>query len=232
VLIPDSDQITELPPFRFSFFDPEAKAYQTLTHPAIPLQVRAAGALPTPVVAASPEAQQREEQERDIVHIKTRIGNVMAASPVLIRQPWFLVLSVLPVLLYAGSVVWRRRTDTLANNPRLRRKRDVDALVHKGLHDLKRQAAANDPDAFFANVFRLLQERIGERLDVPASSITESVIDEQLRQRQLPKETCDQLHELFQTCNLARYASARSSQELNALVPKVEQSLRDLEEMR
>ena len=35
-------------------------------------------------------------------------------------------------------------------------------------------------DEFFAVLFRLLQEQLGERLDLPASAITEAVIEERL----------------------------------------------------
>ena len=45
----------------------------------------------------------------------------------------------------------------------------------------------------------LLQEQLGERLDLPASAITEAVIEEHLRPRNVPETPLAQLHELFQT---------------------------------
>jgi len=42
-------------------------------------------------------------------------------------------------------------------------------------------------EAFFATLFRLLQEQLGERLELPASSITEAVIEEHLRPRGVPE---------------------------------------------
>jgi hypothetical protein len=72
---------------------------------------------------------------------------------------------------------------------------------------------------------------LGERLDLPASAITEAVIDERLRDRNLPLETLNALHELFQTCNLARYASQKTSQELASLIPQLEAVLRELQKL-
>jgi len=40
------------------------------------------------------------------------------------------------------------------------------------------------------------------------------------------------LHELFQTCNLARYAPIKSSEQLSALIPKLEGVLRDLQNLK
>ena len=70
---------------------------------------------------------------------------------------------------------------------------------------------------------------MGERLDLPASAITEAIIDERLRGRNLPEPVLSELHELFQVCNLARYAPHKSSQELAALIPRLESVLKALQ---
>ena len=84
-------------------------------------------------------------------------------------------------------------------------------LVASGMDDLKKYAAANQPDEFFATLFRLLQEQLGERLDCPASAITENVIDEHPVLRGAPKTTLEGLREHFHLCNQARYAPVRGA---------------------
>ena len=81
-------------------------------------------------------------------------------------------------------------------------------------------------------MFRLLQEQLGERLDLPASAITEAVIEEHLQPRRVPEATIAPLHELFQTCNFARYAPIRTSQELAAIIPKAQAVLRELQDLK
>jgi hypothetical protein len=233
VVVPQSADIKALPPVSFSFFDPDQKAYRTLTQPAIPLVVRAGGAAPAPVVAAtSRSAAENPPPAQDIVHIKPRLGAVAQIAPPLLLQPWFLAIQAVPLLAWLSALVWRRRTESLANNPRLRRRRQVAQLIRQGLGDLRRLAAANKSDDFFAMLVRLLQEGLGERLDLPASAITEAVIEEHLRPRGVPESTLTSLHELFQTCNLVRYAPIRTSQELAAIVPKLEAVLRDLQGLK
>ena len=73
-----------------------------------------------------------------------------------------------------------------------------------------------------------MQEQIGERLDLPASAITEAIVDERLKPAGLADPTCAALHELFQTCNVARYAPVQTSQELAALVPRLEAVIQEL----
>lgn len=233
IITPESTDIKELPPFSFSFFDPDAKSYHTLSQPGVKLTVRPGGNAPTPVIAAtSKSTSDAPPLQQDIVPIKPRLGTVTQPGSGISRQKVFLALNTLPALAFIGAVIWRKRTDALTNNPRLRRQRQVAGTIRGGLERLRNLAAQNKSDEFFAELVHLLQEKLGERLDCPASAITEAVIDERLRPRGLPDTTLEELHALFQSCNLARYAPIKSSHELAAVIPKLESALKKLEEVK
>ena len=232
VITPQNHEVRELAPLEFSFFDPEQKQYRTLTGPAIPLAVRnaAVAAAPPPVptnAAANAEAPPAD----DILHIRPQFAAGSGAA-LLVRSPWFIGLQVVPVIAWLALFISRKRRESLANNPRLRRQREVAAKIRDGLKELHSLAAAQNSDQFFATLFRLLQEQIGERVDMPASAITEAVIDERLRHGNLPTATVDELHDLFQMCNQARYAPQKTSQELSAIIPRAETVLRELQRLR
>jgi hypothetical protein len=233
VIVPQNADIKELPPISFSFFDPDARSYRTLTQPAIKLVVRssASAAAPT-VVAAGRGAQDNPPPKEDIVPNKQHWGTVAQLGPPLVQQPWFLALQGVPLLAWVSALVWRKRADQLANNPRLRRQRLVAIIIRNGLVQLRQLATAQKSDDFFAALFRLLQEQLGERLDLPATAITEAVIEEQLRPRQVAEGVLAPLHDLFQICNLARYAPFKTRQELAAMIPKLETVLGELQKLK
>jgi len=141
-------------------------------------------------------------------------------------------LQGVPALAFVSALVWRKRAENLANNPRLRRQRLVDQIIRNGLGQLRQFAAEQKSDDFFGTLFRLLQERLGERLNVPASAITEAVVEERLRPAKVPDSTLAPLQDLFQTCNLARYAPIKTSQELAAIIPRVETVLNELQKIK
>jgi hypothetical protein len=233
IVVPQNSDLKALPPFSFSYFDPERKSYRTLTQPGMALVVRPGGTTLIPnVAAANRAAQDNPPLSQDIVPIKQRLGAVSPGSPPLLERPGFLALQSVPVLALLCSIAWRKRGESLANNPRLRRRRQVAQIVRDGLDDLRRLAAENNSEGFFATLFRLLQEQLGERLNLPASAITEAVIEEHLRPKGVPEATVTAVHELFQRCNLARYAPVKSSQELAALIPRLETVLRELQEVK
>jgi tetratricopeptide (TPR) repeat protein len=230
VITPLNAQVTQIPAFSFSFFDPDSGSFRTLTHPAIPLSVHPTAATPQPTVIASgaplPDAQQ---QNQDIVHIKPLLGRVGAIAPPLIRQPLYLMLQSFAPLAWICAVLWRRQKDKLAANPRLRRHREAARLVRQGVADLSRFAAANDVEKFYATVLRLLQEQLGERLDLPAPAITEAVLEDC---KGLDAAAVASARDLFHACEQYRYTPEHTARELASLIPKVRTALDVLRNIR
>jgi hypothetical protein len=231
IISPQNSDMHELPALSFSFFNPDDSRYHTLTQPAVPLTVRAAGSTPVPAMA-SKNTPAENQAPQDVLPLKQAPGVLVRNHVPLVAQPVFLAVQSLPVLAFLGAFVWRKRTDSLANNPRLRRQRAVAQLIASGMDDLKKYAAANQPDEFFATLFRLLQEQLGERLDCPASAITENVVEDHALLRGAPAGTRETLRELFQLCNQARYAPVRGTSELNSVAAQFEKAVKELREVK
>jgi BatD DUF11 like domain len=229
IISPLNNDVHELPALTFSFFNPEDGQYHTLTHGAVPLTVKAAGATALPQIATT---KTEEKPAQDILPIKENLGALEKSAVPLIVSPKFLALQSLPVLALLAAFVWRKRADNLANNPRLRRQRAVAQLMEIGVSDLKKFAAGNKPEEFFALLFRLLQEQLGERLDCPASAITENVVEEHLLLRSGPVPLQHGLRELFLLCNQARYAPVRGSAELNSVAAQCEKLIGELQNLK
>lgn len=232
VVTPQRAGISQIPPLVFSFFDPNARAYKTIQGPAIPITVKATGqgqAQPT-VVADQGTPVENQRPAMDIVHIKATPGAFATLGPPAAARPWFLGLLIAPIALWGAASLWRQREQKLANDPRARRRRDVARYVSETLPQLRTQAAGKQSDAFFATTFRLLQEQLGERLNLPAAAITEAVVDEQLPKVGASKGLIDALREIFQACNQARYAGATGAG-MEALIPKIESTLSDIQKL-
>jgi tetratricopeptide (TPR) repeat protein len=217
VISPENVGVKEIPAFAFSYFDPASGSFHTLTHPAISLHVLPTAATPQPTVAAAATPAQTPPPAQEIVNIKLRPGPVALAGPPLLQRPGFLAWQAVAPLAWICALLWRRQKDHLANNPQLRRRREVARLVQQGLAELSARARAQDAGGFYATVFRLLQEQLGERLDLPASAITEAVLEE-ARGRGLSEPAETRLRELFHACNQFRYTPEHAAQELPSLL--------------
>ena len=231
--VPETMDAQQLPPYKFAFFNPDTGAYRTLEQPAVPLVVRpSAASLPPPSLPGGTVAGDNPATNTDILNIKPFPGQVVPVESPLVIRPWFLALQGVPLAAWLGLLVRRKQGESLAANPRLRRQREVERTIHNGLKDLHREANANEAEKFFATLFHLLQERLGERLDLPASAITEAVLDERLVPLGVPEEMLARWRELFQTCNQARYARQSTNEELMSLIPKVESAMAELKDLK
>lgn len=233
VVIPQSVQVTELPSIRFSYFDPASASYKTLVKAALPLTVRRGAMVPAyPGMRDATGSDAGEPvAEREIVHIKTRLGTYGAIQSPLVTRPWFLGFHALPLVAWLGTMCWRWRQKKLAADPILRRRKQVSRIIRQGLLGLREAADANDPEVFFGIVFRLLQERLGEKSGLPASAIDEMNLDDVLRGRG-DDSLLAEVHGLFRACNAARYAPGRVNETLDSFIPKVEEVLSRIERLK
>ncbi len=219
-LVPQNAEVKAVPALIFSYFDPVHATYVSLTNPPIPLLVRPVGGR-GPVLAAAQSAP----PPREIVHLKPRLGPVaVTASPSALPAGFWLAVTA-PVGLWLAVSGWRRHRQRLEADPRRRRQRAVARQVRQGLRELDTLAARGDAAGFFALVFRLLQEQLGEKLNAPAASITEAVVDERLVPSGADAALCGGLHALFQACNQARYAPTGAPQDLRVTAERVRRTL-------
>jgi hypothetical protein len=217
VTIPQKATITELPSLEFSYFDTVEGAYRSLVHPAIPLKV-----LPSQIVSSNAGSSQSnydvmglpKPKPKDLVPIKAFLGKVVAKeSPWVLQSSFYWAQLVPPILLGLAWVV-RRQKERSSQDVLGRRRRHVEKFTRKHLPELEKLARKNDSDSFFELLFRLLQTRLSQSMDLPAASITEAVLDEPQRVGNISNSDVELLHTLFQACNQARYAPIDSSQQL------------------
>ncbi len=233
VVIPNNAEITEVPEIRFSFFDPLEKSYKTLTQAPTPLAVTPnTQAVSQPTIIAGQTSTERPLNiATNIVHIKPRLGTPMVATTPWLQRPSFIWFNLIPIAAWLtawGIQIQRTRSD---RNPRAKRRKQVQAQVASGIGEMRQLAQANQSDAFFALLFRLLQEQIGERIQQPASAITEAVIDAQLKNAFAEPSDLASLERLFHACNQSRYAPVESTEELNQLTEEAAQILTALQNL-
>lgn len=233
VVIPQNHEIAALPPFEFSFFDPEGKSFRTVRTTPLPLKVKpsAGAALPLPTLSGVTNRAERVPRPPEIAPIKVHLGRMARSDTPLFQRPPFLLAQAIPPLLWLALLGRRKYLETLAANPKRVRQRRTARLVADGLRQLRDHAAANDSESFYATVFKLLQEQIGERLDLPASAITEAVVDERLARHDLDPALLAAVRDLFQECNLARYAPPSQTTSLASRLDAIQATLRQLQSL-
>ena len=160
VLIPLAPGAQDIPPVRFSFFDPRTGTYRSIASPPIPIQVARGAegsAGPPGVLVAQSDVRQLR---RDIHFIKQAPDGLKDLSAPLYRSPWFAVLVLLPLATDLGVFVYARTRDSQRANARQRRERRARALARRRLKEARRRMAPSTARAFYAEVTQALTEYV------------------------------------------------------------------------
>ena len=208
VLIAKSTDVKQLPAVSLVYFDPVTEKYQVVTRDPIPLVVKAGTAGASAVLSSLPGTRPAETLGQDIVYIKEDFGPRANAKP-LCATPTFWAFNVVPVFSLLGFAVWKRRADRLQGDVAYARRSRAGRRARKLL------ATATTHE----QIQQALQSYLGDRLNIPASGITGSVVEE----HKLPVTVA----EIFQTCDAVRFAGAQT--DLAALKRNVEQVIDELE---
>ncbi len=221
VLIAKNTTVKQLPEIRLAYFDPIAQQYQTTSQNPIPLVVKAGGG-GTTIVGGGPAVRAAEKLGQDIVYLKGELGPAGAAVP-FCSTPAFWLLNFLPIASLAGLTVWKRRADRLRGDVAYARRSRAANNARKRL------AGARDYD----QVQRALQGYLGDRLNIPDSGITASVIDEQLVPRGLNGDVVGRLKACFEACDNARFAGLDNNEAaMRATADNVKGLIDELETIR
>ena len=238
VLVPDSAEVKELRWPAISFWDPDAKRYDTLQPRAIALNVRPGqtlqaqpgGNLPA-AAAASPAPKPVANEFRPP---ETRLGTLAMLRPSVVTQPWFLGLLIAPAAAYlALSGVMKVRARPRDTSRTVRQQRE--AALNAALRSLAQHATAADAVTFFHVLNTALQERLSLTLGGTSGSFTPEIVETRLARLGLPEDDLARLQRLFAALDQARYSPVASTATLESLRADAEgadAALRKLETSR
>lgn len=208
VLSPLAPGRQDIPPIRFSWFDPSRRAYAETTSEAIPIVVSRGKEGPA-IARGGGELTRREVAAfgRDVRYIKSATALGAAGAP-FHRSLTFATLMATPVLLNAGLLLMMRRRERMLTNAGLVRGRRAPAFARRRLKQARRLLSAGTAREFHQEVARALTGYVGDKLDLSPSGLTHESIDVLLAERGVDGATRSDLQKCLETCDFARFAPA------------------------
>jgi hypothetical protein len=189
-----------IPPLSFSYFDPETATY--VTRNTTPIFVDVAQVANPTAVAAAAAAPTGNADRTDFYPDRVEAGSFVSTLQPLFLRPWFIILNVLVWGALAAVFCSLRRRARLTADPRLARARQADRAIHDQLIEMDSAIQHAQTPAFFAAARRALQQRLGERWDLPPETITLTEINSRLNGH------ADGIRPVFQMADQVAYSHA------------------------
>jgi hypothetical protein len=175
ILIPQSTDLTEVPGFTYSTFDPQTGAYTNIDLEALPVSVSPSenpvetGAY---LPAGGSSAPERDLVPEKVLPLKPEIGHMEPSNtPLWARPVYWLTNGAIGITLLTFAL-WQLRRKRLRTDNRLARRHAGSRQVRKALQKAQSAAKAGDPDAFHPAARYALQECICHLSNKPLEAKT------------------------------------------------------------
>lgn len=175
ILIPQSIELTEVPGFTYSTFDPETGAYSSSDLETIPIRVSPSenpvetGAY---LPAGDSSAPERDRIPEKVLPLKPDIGHYEPSRhPLWARPVYWLTNGAIGIVLLTFAL-WQLRRKRLRTDNRLARRHAGSRQVRKALQKAQTAAKAGDPDVFHPAARYALQECICHLSNKPLEAKT------------------------------------------------------------
>jgi hypothetical protein len=202
-IVPTTDSLHQIPAIAFSYFDPDAGEYITLTSDPIPIELakssrKSAASVPTTVdtrqVTAQPQAG-----PGNLAPLHTEQGKTVTALVPLYTKSWFIVAMALALICLIAAWVLYIRRRRLEKDPTILQNRELRSRLNNHLEKMQQAMSEGKQSEFIHHGRAAIQHQYGILKDQEAQSITLADLEQWL-----PEE--NPLLEIFNRLEHAGYS--------------------------
>ena len=213
-----------IPALSFSYFDPETARYVTRTTAPIAIDVAPVANQSAAISAPPSIAQANGADQPEFSPNRVEPGSFTPTLRPLFLQSWFVGANVLALATLAAIHFFVRRRALRDRDPQAIRARLAERAIHDQLVAMDSAMQHAQTSAFFASARRALQQRLGERWNLPPETITLTEINARLN------GVADGIRPVFQMADQVAYSHENlPSDDLAGWKRVVTEELRELE---
>lgn len=205
LVIPRHSGQYTIPAVEFQFFDPKSGSYKTVKTDEYTLNVAKGqgGESQTSVSYVNKEDLKYVGQD---VRFHATPASLKSDSSQFFGSLMFWLLMSLPlvILLIVLGVSHKRIADS-ANAAKVRVKK-ASSVATKRLKVARKLLSDNKKNEFYEEMMRALYGYFGDKLSIPVANLSKDNIEDELKHRNVAEEHVNQVIELLDDCEFARYA--------------------------
>lgn len=232
LVIPRHPGKFDLGVLEFSYFDPSAKKFKTITSDPILINVlKSDGSANDNVTYSSANKEDIKILGEDIRFIHTTPLQTVKSSNTFYGSVLFYILLISAPILLIIVAIFRNKLRAANRDIVGMKKKKANKIASKLLVSAKKSLAAQNKNAFYEDISKALFGYIGNKLNIAPSELNQNNIKEQLSAIQVSENTISSLIETIELCDMARFAPVSvSDQEVYGkaenIINKIEEEVR------
>lgn len=212
ILIPRIEGEYEIKPLTFSFFDPGAKEYKTITSKPINLKINK-GTGSSMVVSPQAGNFTRQEVEllgKDIRFIKEYTQFHPIGNKIYLSLP-FISSFFLAIVLFSGFLFYNNYQVKLTGNEHLARSRRAGKYASKQLTEAKKKMNAADTSEFYKAVSLALQGFVRNKLNIDLTDFSVLNVRSALGKRKINPDEINEYITILEESDFRQFANTSAS---------------------
>jgi hypothetical protein len=234
ILIPLSAGEFEIPPFKYSFFNPFTKEYKTIQTKPFKLKVKPAPASSTTYVQSQFSYSPSEVTllGKDIRFIKENI-KIKNYKPFIYKKKIFIFLLIFPLILLVAGYFYYRYKFRLETDIKFARASRAYKLATKRIKEIEKKLKLNHLKNIESDFEKLITGYISDKLNIPYSSIIIDEIKKLLKSRNISSEIINMVDDIYTKINMIKYSPTKfHREELNELLNDSVKVINQFEELK
>lgn len=219
VAIPRFGGDFEIPPVSFSYFDPKAGVYKTISSEPYKLHVEPSegGEAGSPVVSNFSNRESVRYLGQDIRYLKVKGINFITQNEMFFGSFMYYLCYLLPALLFiAFFFIYRKQVKENSNIALVRTKKANKTAVRR-LKNAGKLMKENKKEEFYDEVLRALWGYLSDKLNIPQANLTKDNVETELVKYGVDEALINEFLDILNTCEFARYAPSQASDAMDNL---------------
>ncbi|WP_142684471.1 BatD family protein [Chitinophaga polysaccharea] len=223
VLMPQEAGGHTIPAVEFSYFDPAANSYKTLRSQPFNIQIEQGKHI-------KQDKQDFSAGKNELVKNETGILDWTKNHSWFILSPWFYVLLLLPLLIAAGIIFYKRRKDYNTTNAAVLKHRYANKVALKRLELAARYLKEGKDKAFYEETSRAVWGYLSSKLKIPMADLSKQLIQDKLSARHINGSNTHDLFNLIDNCEVALYAPGQDNRKMQGTYEQAVSIITNLED--
>lgn len=193
--------------FSLTFFDPSDKSYHTVSTEPVELIVLPGDASAFSGSTKDISRKVIENIANDIHYIKPDKNILKSTQRQVYSHMVFYLIYILPSMIFTAAFLYKRRRDTIERNTGLKRRLNAWKNAQKGLAEAFDMVDSGKIREFCGKLSDISIGYIGDRLNLDASTITISSLENILKNNGVSPDLAERIRKTLELCDFVRFSS-------------------------
>lgn len=230
VIEPQNTELKYTPAVVFSFFDPRAGQYRTITREPIPITVEAGNQeVPIQLTLSQNGLQSAKQQvqilAQDILPVMTSISALRNQGKGIYKNPFIIACLTVPAIIVVASFFITQHKERLQTDIGYARNKRAHTVAKRRLATAQSALSRNAPEDFYTTLSKAIADYLADKFNVSTASASSDNVGTLLKQRGIDEHLVDEVSRYLTDLDYRRFSKDGGMQE------EMDRSLKSAEQL-